>query len=68
VGFGGFLTGLNALVHGLDGLDGPDRDWPAIATTAITEIGFPIGCAILTYVGQVVAQSFGEIEKGSVRV
>ncbi len=60
--FGGFLSGLTILI---ESLNGSGRALPAIATSIVTEVGFPIGCALLIYVGQLVTQSFGQVEKGS---
>ena len=57
--FGGFLSGLTILI---ESLNGTGRSLPIIATSLVTEIGFPIGCALLIYLGQLITQTFGQIE------
>ena len=60
--FGGFLAGLTIFV---DSLDGTGRPWPLIVSTLISEVGFPIGCSLLIYLGQVATHSYREVEQGS---
>ena len=60
--FGGFLSLMTLLASSLDGAG---RSWPLIAGTLTSELGFPIGCALLIYVGQLITDSFRDVKMGS---
>ena len=49
--FGGALLVLNFV---LQGMDGRGRNWVALGSMAISELGSPVGCALVIYVAQVV--------------
>jgi hypothetical protein len=60
--FGGGLSLLTVLA---ESLNGAGRNFVSIAGTTIREVTFPIGCAVLIYIGQLVAHSFAEMKKGA---
>lgn len=60
--FGGFLSAMTLLVTSLDG---SGRNLALIAGTITSEIGFPIGCALLIYLGQLITDSFRDVRMGS---
>ncbi len=60
--FGGFVSALTLM---MTSLDGAGRNWPLLAGTLTSEIGFPIGCALLIYVGQLITDSFRDVRMGS---
>ncbi len=60
--FGGFVSALTLLATSLDGAG---RDWALVAGTVASEIGFPIGCALLIYLSQLITDSFRDVRMGS---
>ena len=60
--FGGALLFLTFM---LQGLDGSGRNWLALGTMAVTELGSPLGCAVVIYLAQLVATNARLWARGS---
>lgn len=58
IGFGGAISALSIYVAAMGGTPMPDA---RIAATLVNEIGTPIGCAIVIFIGQIVSRNMRAI-------